>query len=159
MEVECSKLTHRHTSYKSTQCDGPEDTTHMARAVLGHKFVDEGTESVEEEVFDHHLEDEDLRALGAEGVAALMLVHFVEAGVGASSFDRNSVIPKSRTFPISRQAGHKPTQEKWKKWILTGYTTPHSYSPHSSRNTHTHNKNCKDTLSSHPPDDPTPTQT
>jgi hypothetical protein len=52
----------------------------MSRAPVGHKIIDECAEGVEEEVLNHHLQDEDLRALRTEGVAAVGLV-WVEKSV------------------------------------------------------------------------------
>lgn len=38
----------------------------MPRSLLRRKVIDKGAESVENEVFDHHLENEDLGAMGLE---------------------------------------------------------------------------------------------
>ena len=63
-----NKLTHRHTSRKPTHRNNPPNHTHMRRPVPRRKLVDERTKRVEQEILDHHLQDEDFGRVGAEGV-------------------------------------------------------------------------------------------
>lgn len=62
-------LTHRHTRHEPTDRDNPPNFTHIRRAMLRHKFVYERRERVEQEILNHHLQDEYLGGVGAEGVA------------------------------------------------------------------------------------------
>lgn len=62
-------LTHRHTGNESAQRNGAKNATHMPRALLSHKVIHKGAERIKEKVLNHHLQDEDLRALRPERVA------------------------------------------------------------------------------------------
>lgn len=63
-------LTHRNAGYEPADRDGAENATHMSRPVLSHELIDERAESVEQEVLDHHLEDEDLGRVRLERITA-----------------------------------------------------------------------------------------
>jgi hypothetical protein len=64
-----SALTHRHTRHKPAQRNDAPNLTHIRRPMLCRKLIDERGKRVEQEVLDHHLQDEDFRSVGTERVA------------------------------------------------------------------------------------------
>jgi hypothetical protein len=85
--------THGHTRNKPTQRRRAKDATHMPSPPLRHEVVYELAEAVEEEVLDHHLQDENLRALGAEGVA-------VERNIVSTPFHHACIEPDQSDLAI-----------------------------------------------------------
>lgn len=63
-----SRLTHWYARKEANHSNSAKDTTHMPRPPFSSKVIYERAESVEQEVLNHHLQDEDLGRVVLEGV-------------------------------------------------------------------------------------------
>lgn len=76
---------HRYASRKAAKCHCTKNATHMSWTMLRGVFVDESAESVEEEILDHHLQDEDFGAVLLKSVANLNAVSIIQMNFNGES--------------------------------------------------------------------------
>jgi hypothetical protein len=80
--IHLPKDIHRHASRKTTHRNDTPNLHHVTRAFLSSEVVDESTEGVEEEVLNHHLEDENLGAIAAECITVIASALVVSSHMG-----------------------------------------------------------------------------